>query len=307
LQILVTGGAGFIASNIVDELINDGYKVIVVDNLSSGKKENLNKNAEFYHMDIRDAELEKIFKDNSITYVIHHAAQIDVQKSLAEPIFDAENNILGTINLLDNCRDYEVEKIIYASSAAVYGEPDYLPIDEEHSIKAMSPYGISKYTPEQYIKMYSKLYDIKYSIFRYANVYGPRQDPKGEGGVISIFVDKMLAGEKSIIFGDGKQTRDFIYVNDIVKANIMALNKGDNIVVNISTETRESVNDLVKYLNEILETNIDAVYKNARKGDILHSSLKNNRAEELLGWTPEYDLKEGLKQTVEYYQGLKKF
>lgn len=303
MQILVTGGAGFIASNIVDELINDGYQVIVVDNLSSGKKENLNKNAEFYHMDIRDAELEKVFKDNSITHVIHHAAQIDVQKSVAEPIFDAENNILGTINLLEKCRDYGVEKIIYASSAAVYGEPDYLPIDEKHSIKAMSPYGISKYTPEKYIKMYSKLYNIKYSIFRYANVYGPRQDPKGEGGVISIFVDKMLAGEKPVIFGDGKQTRDFIYVNDIVKANIMALNKGDNILVNISTETRESINDLIKYLNDILNSNIEANYELARKGDILHSSLDSDKAKELLKWEAEYDLKAGLRQTVEYNKG----
>jgi len=302
LQILVTGGAGFIASNIVDELINYGYQVVVVDNLSSGKTENLNKSAEFYQMDIRDAELEKVFKDHNITHVIHHAAQIDVQKSVAEPIFDAENNILGTINLLENCRDYGVKKIIYASSAAVYGEPDYLPIDEEHSIKAMSPYGISKFTPEQYIKMYSKLYNIKYSIFRYANVYGPRQDPKGEGGVISIFVDKMLAGENPVIFGDGEQTRDFIYVNDIVRANIMALIKGDNIVVNISTETRESVNDLVRYLNEILETNIDVIYNDFRQGDILHSSLKNNRAEEFLGWTPDFDLKDGLKQTIEYYR-----
>jgi UDP-glucose 4-epimerase len=176
-----------------------------------------------------------------------------------------------------------------------------LPVDEEHPIKAMSPYGITKHTPEHYIKMYSELYDLKYTIFRYSNVYGPRQDPKGEGGVVSIFVDKMLAEERPVIFGNGEQTRDFIHVYDIVKANLMALEKGDNILVNISTESRDSVNDLVDYLNEVLPYNLEAIYEDARKGDILHSSLANDKAKELLGWTPDYDLRAGLEQTVEYY------
>jgi len=198
-------------------------------------------------------------------------------------------------------RKYEVDKIIYASSAAVYGEPEYLPVDEEHPIKAMSPYGISKHTPEHYIKMYNELYDLKYTIFRYANVYGPRQDPKGEGGVVSIFVDKMLAEGRPVIFGDGQQTRDFIHVYDIVKANLLALKTGDNILVNISTESRDSVNDLVEYLNLILPYNLEAIYEEARKGDILHSSLANGKAKELLHWKPDYDFKAGLKQTVEYY------
>ncbi|SIR46424.1 SDR family oxidoreductase [Halanaerobium kushneri] len=301
MEVLVTGGAGFIGSNIVDGLIEKGHKVIIVDNLSSGKKENLNEKAEFYHLDISDQELEKVFKENNIAHVIHHAAQIDVQHSIKDPLFDAQNNILGTINVLEVAKDYEVEKIIYASSAAVYGEPDYLPIDEKHPIKAMSPYGISKHTPEHYIKMYNELYDLKYTIFRYANVYGPRQDPKGEGGVVSVFVDKMLAEERPVIFGDGKQTRDFIHVYDIVKANLLALETGDNILVNISTESRDSVNDLVEYLNLILPYNLDAIYEEARKGDILHSSLANGQAKELLGWKPDYDFKAGLKQTVEYY------
>jgi len=301
MEVLVTGGAGFIGSNIVDGLIEEGHKVIVVDNLSSGKKENLNEKAEFYQLDINDQELEKVFKENNITHVIHHAAQTDVQHSIKDPLFDAQNNILGTINVLEMAKNYEVEKIIYASSAAVYGEPDYLPIDEEHPIKAMSPYGITKHTPEHYIKMYSELYDLKYTIFRYANVYGPRQDPKGEGGVVSIFVDKMLAEERPVIFGDGQQTRDFIHVYDIVKANLLALETGDNILVNISTESRDSVNDLVKCLNLILPYNLEAIYEEARKGDILHSSLANGKAKELLDWEPDYDFKAGLKQTVEYY------
>lgn len=302
MEVLVTGGAGFIGSNIVDGLIDQGHKVIVVDNLSTGKKENLNDQVKFYNLDIRDQKLKKVFKENEISHVIHHAAQIDVQHSIKDPLNDAQNNILGTINLLEECREYNVEKVIYASSAAVYGEPDYLPVDEEHPIKAMSPYGISKHTPEHYIKMYSELYDLNYTIFRYANVYGPRQDPKGEGGVVSIFVDKMLAEENPVIFGDGEQTRDFIYVADLVKANLMALSQGDNILVNISTQSRDSVNDLVDYLNQILPYDLKAVYKEARQGDIRHSSLANEKAEAALGWTPDYDFKSGLEQTVKYYR-----
>jgi len=301
MEVLVTGGAGFIGSNIVDGLIEAGHQVIVVDNLSTGKKENLNEQAEFYNLDLRDQKLKEVFKENEISHVIHHAAQIDVQHSINDPLFDAQNNILGTINLLECCRAYKVKKIIYASSAAVYGEPDYLPVDEEHPIKAMSPYGISKHTPEHYIKMYNELYELKYTIFRYANVYGPRQDPKGEGGVVSIFVDKMLAEERPVIFGDGQQTRDFVHVYDIVKANLLALDNGDNILVNISTQSRDSVNDLVDHLNQILPYEIKAIYQEARKGDILHSSLANGKAKEQLGWTPGYDFKDGLEQTVGYY------
>jgi UDP-glucose 4-epimerase len=301
MEVLVTGGAGFIGSNIVDGLIEAGHQVIVVDNLSTGKKENLNEQAEFYNLDLRDQKLKEVFKENEISHVIHHAAQIDVQHSIQDPLSDAQNNILATINLLECCRAYKVKKIIYASSAAVYGEPDYLPVDEEHPIKAMSPYGISKHTPEHYIKMYNELYELKYTIFRYANVYGPRQDPKGEGGVVSIFVDKMLAEERPVIFGDGQQTRDFVHVYDIVKANLLALDNGDNILVNISTQSRDSVNDLVDHLNQILPYEIKAIYQEARKGDILHSSLANGKAKEQLGWTPGYDFKDGLKQTVGYY------
>lgn len=301
MEVLVTGGAGFIGSNIVDRLIKEDYKVIIVDNLTTGKKENLNNQAKFYHLDLREQELKKVFKENKITHVIHHAAQIDVQKSIEAPLFDAQNNILGTINLLENCKKHEVKKIIYASSAAVYGEPNFLPITEEHAIKAMSPYGITKHTPEHYIKMYNKLYGLKYTIFRYANAYGPRQDPKGEGGVVSIFLDKMLAKERPVIFGNGQQTRDFIHVYDIVKANLLALDYGDNRLLNISTQNRDSVNDLVAYLNEILSYNLKPIYKEARQGDILHSALANGKATKELGWEANYDLKSGLRQLLEYY------
>jgi UDP-glucose 4-epimerase len=301
MEILVTGGAGFIGSNIVDKLIEEGHQVVIVDNLSSGKKEYINQKAEFYQLDIRDAELEKVFKNHEITHVIHHAAQIDVQLSIKDPLFDAENNILGTINLLEKCRKYEAEKIIYASSAAVYGEPGYLPIDEAHPVKPMSAYGVSKYTPEHYIKMYAELYDLKYTILRYANAYGPRQDPKGEGGVVSIFVNQMLKGEEPIIFGDGAQTRDFIHVYDLVKANLLALEKGDNELVNISTAERNSVNQLVNHLQQLMDSGLKAVYHPARDGDIKHSALANQKAKDVLGWDPYYSFNEGLKQTLEYY------
>jgi UDP-glucose 4-epimerase len=301
MQILITGGAGFIGSNIADYLIEKGEEVIIVDNLSSGKKENINKKAKFYQLDIRDQNLEKVFKENKISHVIHHAAQIDVQQSIADPIFDAENNILGTINLLEMCREYGAEKIIYASSAAVYGEPEHLPIAEEHPVKAMSPYGITKHTVEHYLKMYAELYDLKYTILRYANAYGPRQDPKGEGGVVSIFLDKLLAEEDPVIFDDGKQSRDFIHVYDLVKANCLALDKADNQLLNISTAVQNSVNQLVEYLNDLSVYELEASYRKAKSGDIRHSALDNTKAKEVLGWEPQFDLKSGLKQTYDYY------
>ncbi|MFW6029788.1 MAG: NAD-dependent epimerase/dehydratase family protein, partial [Halanaerobiales bacterium] len=300
----VTGGAGFIGSNIVDKLIEHGYNTIILDNLSTGKKENINPLAKFYHLDITSSEIEKIFMEENITHVIHHAAQIDVQSSMKNPLNDMQSNIKGTINLLENCRKYNVKKIIYASSAAVYGEPNYLPIDEEHSINPMSPYGISKHTPEHYIKIYKDLYEIDYTILRYANAYGPKQDAKGEGGVVSIFVDRMIAGERPIIYGDGNQTRDFIYIEDIVEANIKALSKGDGEIVNISCNTQDSVNDLYKIVNEIIKNDIKPIYKKERKGDIRYSYLDNTKAKEILNWLPAFNFKQGITYTINYYLGL---
>lgn len=301
MSVLVTGGAGFIASNIVDSLVESEDKVVIIDNLSRGKKKYINKKAKFYEMNILSDEIEKVFKKENINKVIHQAAQIDVQKSFEDTVFDAENNILGTLNLLNYCVKYDVNKIVYASSAAVYGEPDYLPIDEKHPIKAMSPYGISKHTPEHYLKLYNEVYDLDYTVLRYSNAYGPRQDPKGEGGVISIFVDRMINGKKPIIFGDGEQTRDFIYVGDLVEANIVALEKADNELVNISCNTRASINELIRIINNILESNLSPIYKKEKAGDIRHSELDNTKAKNILAWKPEYSLKEGLIKTVNHY------
>ncbi len=303
MNILVTGGAGFIGSNLVDRLIELGHKVAVVDNLSTGFKEYVNKKAIFYELELTSPGIEDVIKEENITHVFHQAAQINVQKSLSDPVFDARNNIIGTLNLLDYCVQNGIKKIIYASSAAVYGEPGYLPLDEKHPVKAMSPYGISKHTPEHYLKVYKDNYNLNYIILRYSNAYGPRQDPLGEGGVISIFVNRMLTGKPPIIYGDGSQTRDFIYVKDIVSANIAALKRGNGELVNISCNKRNSINDLYEIINDILETNLTPVYKKERYGDIKQSILDNSRAREVLDWRPEYNLHTGLVKTIKYYAG----
>lgn len=302
MKVLITGGAGFIGSNVADLLIKEGHSVVVLDNLSQGKRENVDSSVTFYLCDILDVDnLNRIFSKEKPEVVIHNAAQIDVQTSLKEPAFDSEVNIKGTINVLECCKNFSVKKIIYPSSAAVYGNPVYLPVDEKHPIDPISFYGISKHTPEHYIKAYGELYGIKYTIFRYANVYGIRQDPKGEGGVVSIFIDKFLNGEVPLIFGDGEQTRDFIYVKDIAKANLLALNNGDNMILNISTKIPITVNQLFQTMKDIFHSNVDASYVKERKGDIKHSYLDNSLAEENLDWKVYYSFEAGIRETIEYY------
>ncbi|MEL5898974.1 NAD-dependent epimerase/dehydratase family protein [Clostridium sporogenes] len=267
MKILITGGAGFIGLNIVDELIKLGNTVSIVDNLSTGNEKNINKDAVFYMCNIRNKEmLDLVFKIEKPEVVIHNAAQIDVQ-----------------------------------TSAAVYGNPNYLPVDEKHPIVPISFYGISKYTPEHYIKTYCKLNNINYTIFRYSNVYGIRQDPKGEGGVVSIFMSKFLNGEPPIIFGDGKQTRDFIYVKDVVKANILVLNKANNEILNISTGVKTSINELFYIMKDIFNSKVKSVHRKSRNGDILHGYLDNKLAMDRLHWKVEFKIKQGLEETIRYY------
>lgn len=301
MRILVTGGAGFIASHIVDGLLEEGYEVAIIDNLSHGREKNVNPNARFYKCDITDLNrLSIIFKFEKPEILIHHAAQIDVDISIKEPSFDATNNVIGTINVLQCCIESGVKRIIYSSSAAVYGNPKYLPIDEEHPIKPISFYGVSKYASEQYIIAYSKLYGLKYVILRYANVYGPRQDSKGESGVVSIFIEKLLRGEVPVIYGDGEQTRDFIYVRDVVNANLLALKYEDNVILNTSTSTPITINELINVLSKIFNKKIDQVYVTKRKGDILNSYLYNSNIIKILQWRPKYNIYEGIKETVKY-------
>lgn len=303
MKILVTGGAGFIASHIIDKLVELEHEVVVIDNLSSGKIEHINSRCRFYKCDITNYETMKlIFDIESPEVVIHHAAQIDVQTSFKEPAVDAQNNIIGTINVLECCRQTNVRKIIYPSSAAVYGNPKYLPVDENHPVEPISFYGVSKHTPCHYIKVYSDLYNINYTIFRYSNVYGPRQGNNGEGGVVSIFSDRLLKKEVCYIYGDGQQTRDFIYVRDVANANVLALDKGDNEIIDISTNKPVTINELYKIMKEISGSSGSVEYKEDREGDILHSYLDNEKALKYLGWKPQYDVENGMKETIEYYR-----
>ena len=302
MNILVTGGAGFIGSNLVDRLIGKGDKVVIIDNLSTGKIENVRNGAKFYQLDICNKKIVDVFKKENIDIVYHKAAQVDVQKSIENPIFDGNVNILGTINILEACKATNAKKIIYSSSAAVYGDPKYLGIDEEHPINPISYYGISKYTPENYMRMYNELYNIDYTILRYSNVYGIGQESKGEGGIIDIFIKKLLKGESPIIFGDGSITRDFIYVEDIVEANIKALNRGSKEVFNIGTGKETSIKKLFHMIKNIMDIDIKVKYGKERKGDIKNSFFNINKAKEKLGWTPQYRLKEGLIKTIKYYE-----
>ncbi|NOU66240.1 NAD-dependent epimerase/dehydratase family protein [Paenibacillus sp. LMG 31461] len=300
MRVVVTGGCGFIGSHIVERLIKEKHEVLVIDNLSTGKIENINLNEVIFHqIDILDQNLNDIFHQFKPRIVYHLAAQIDIQKSMKDPKFDADSNIKGTISLLECCRNVGVRKIIYASSAAIYGNPLYLPIDEKHSKIPLSFYGLSKFTPESYIKLFSELHDLKYTILRYANVYGERQDYKGEGGVVSIFLNKILKNEAPYINGDGEQSRDFIYVKDIAEANLAVMDAGDNEIYNISTNIPTKINTL--YQNIILScarTHIMPIYKESRKGDILDSYLDNQKIKTHLGWEPKYTLIDGIKETL---------
>ena len=303
MKILVTGGAGFIGSNVVDAYIEKGYEVIVVDDLSSGKKENLNKKAKFYKLDICDKALEEVFEEG-IDIVNHHAAQVDVRKSIADPAFDARINIEGSLNILENCRKYKIKKIIFASSGGViYGECGSVPPNEDSPGSPISPYGVSKYAMECYLSTYEKIYGLRYTALRYGNVYGPRQDPYGEAGVVAIFSGKMLNNEEVNIFGDGEQVRDYVYVGDVVKANILCLENGDNEIFNIGTGKSTSVNQLFSEMKELIHYSKEAVYKSLRAGELMRSSLDVGKAEQKLGWKAKVDIREGLKKTIEFFRG----
>jgi UDP-glucose 4-epimerase len=303
VKVIVTGGAGFIGSHIVDRLVARGDSVIVIDDLSHGKRKNVNPKAKFFQISVADPKIEEIFKNEKPDYVVHQAAHADVTTSVKNPVFDANVNIIGSLNLLENCRKYCVKKIVYANSGgAGSGEPQYLPVDEEHPIMPLCPYGISKHTVEHYLNVYSMLYGLRYTSLRYANVYGPRQDPFGEGGVVAIFSHKLLHNEAPRIFGDGEQTRDFVYVEDVADANILTLENGDGKCLNVATATEISVNRLFEIMKEICRSSANALYVGARKGEIIRSVLSNDKIRKELGWQPKTGLKEGLAKTAEFFR-----
>lgn len=307
MKILVTGGAGFIGSNLVDALVGLNHDVVIVDNLSSGLRRNLNPKARFYEIDIRDRKLSEVFEREKPDIVDHHAAQIDVRKSGEDPVADAEANILGSLNLITNCVRSGVKRVVYASTGgAIYGDPQYLPADENHPINPISQYGVSKHTVEHYLHLYSIIHGLEYMALRYSNVYGPRQNPYGEAGVVAIFAIQMLTGKQPTIFGPGDKTRDYAHVSDIVKANITALTKGKNAIYNIGTGVETSDQEIFDTLAGVLGYKGKPIYAPVRKGEVYRISLDCSKARKELGWSPKLSLKEGIAQTAEYYRKLAK-
>ena len=301
MKILITGGVGFISSHIVDLLIDNNYDVCVIDNLSHGKKENLNPKAKFYNVDIRDKEVFDVFQKEKPDIVIHNAAQISVSNSLQKPLEDATINIIGTINILEASRIFGIKKIIYPASAAIFGEPEYLPIDENHPLNMISPYGVSKHTVEHYLGVYKKLYNIDYMVLRYSNVYGPRQDSSGEGGVVSIFCEMLINSKSPYIYGDGEQIRDFVYVKDVAKANLMAIESNECGIYNVCTNTKITVNNLFGYIKDLIGKDIRPIHGKEREGDIRNSYMTYDKIRNEIGWSPKYSIQNGLEETLKYY------
>jgi len=303
VNILVTGGAGFIGSHVVDAYIREGHSVVVIDDLSSGVRENLNPKAEFHQLDIRNEDIEKVFQSHPIDVVNHHAAQMDVRRSVVDPKFDASVNVLGGLNVFEAARRHGVRKIIFSSTGgAIYGEQDYFPADENHPVRPLSPYGITKLVTEKYLFYYKEVHGIDHIVLRYANVYGPRQNPHGEAGVVAIFAKKMIQGESPVINGDGKQTRDYTYVGDVVKASVLALQyKGSN-TFNIGTAKETDVNELFNILKGWLAPLCAESHGPAKQGEQRRSVITSQKIQRELGWSPDVDLTEGLRLTAEYFK-----
>jgi len=305
LKVLVTGGAGFIGSHVVDSLVERGDEVVVVDNLSTGFMQNINLSAKFYELSVGDEKLAEVFERERPEIVSHHAAQIDLRKSVTEPIFDAQENILGSLNVILNSVRCGVKKFIYASSGgAVYGDPQYLPIDEDHPINPISQYGVSKHTVEHYLYLYARQHGLNHVILRYSNVYGPKQNPYGEAGVIAIFARRMLLGKRPTIFGQGEQTRDYTHVSDVVRANILATERGRNATYNIGTGVEASVKQVFDIIAEALSYEGSPIYAPAPQGEVQRCCLAWGTAQRELGWRPGFSLEEGILNTVEYFKAL---
>lgn len=306
MKALVTGGAGFIGSNLVDSLVAEGYDVTAVDNLTTGRRSNLRDDVEFWEMGVADERLPGLMKERGIEIVFHHAAQIDVRRSVSDPHYDASINILDGIRFLEACTTAGVTKFVYASTGgAIYGEPggENLPCTEEFPPTPLAGYGVSKYTLEHYLRLFGDLHGMKYCVLRYANVYGPRQDPMGEAGVVAIFLERLIGGKTPIIYGDGKQTRDYVFVGDVCRANLKAAKKLDGETYNIGTGVETSVVELFDGLLEATsKTDLKANFEPARQGEVNRISLSPAKAKGGLGWEPQVALKEGLALTLASFE-----
>ena len=310
MKILVTGGAGFIGSHIVDAYLEAGHDVVVVDDLSSGRRENVDPRARFYKLNILDENLQSVVRRETPEVVNHHAAQISVSRSVEDPVFDARVNVLGSIKLLEGCLKFGVKRFIFASTGgALYGEPESIPCDERHPIAPLSPYGAAKFAVETYLQTFGMTRGLRYASLRYSNIYGPRQDPHGEAGVVAIFARRMLDGRDVFIYGDGTQRRDFLYVKDVVRANLRLLDPdledalAEGVVLNLGTSVQTSVNDIFRGLSDELGYEKDPIHRPERQGDVYRISLDASRAHRIIGWRSEITIEEGLKRTAEWFRG----
>lgn len=303
MNIVVTGGAGFIGSHVVDRLVQEGHQVAVIDNLVTGKRKNVHRQARLYKIDIQRPSINRVFRSERPTVVVHLAAQIDVRRSTDDPANDAGVNILGTINVLQHAVDHGVRKVLFASSGgAIYGEQHVFPAPETHPTEPLSPYGISKLAGEKYLAYYAHTVGIETVSLRLANVYGPRQATDGEAGVIAIFTKKMLNGEQPVINGTGKQTRDFVYVDDVVEAILTTLEPGVQGIFNVGTGRETSVNECFQELRRLTGSPCKELHGPAKKGEQLRSVLDVSKLREHFGWEPQVPLSEGLRRTVEFFR-----
>jgi UDP-glucose 4-epimerase len=306
VKILVTGAAGFIASHVADAYTNAGHDVVILDDLSRGIRNNVNPKARFYECDIRDREtVDNIFLSEKPAIVNHHAAQMDVRRGVREPLFDAQVNILGSLNLIEAAITHGTKRFIYAATAgAGYGEPKVMPVPEDYPINPVTPYGISKHTVEHYLFTFQFLYGLQYVVLRYGNVFGPRQSSQGEAGVFAIFSEQMLSGIQPVIYGDGQKLRDYVYISDVVAANVAALDRGSNELFNIGSGLATPDLEIFERVRDLLGKSVQPRYLPRRPGEIDRISLDISKAARLLGWAPQISLAVGAQRTVKYFQDV---
>ena len=303
MRILVTGGAGFIGSHVADRYVALGHEVAVLDNLSTGQRANLNPKCRFYEMSLMDPRLEETVLQFAPEVISHHAAQVNVRRSVEDPVFDAEMNVLGSIRLFQAAAKAHCGKLIYISSGgACYGDPERIPANEETPVRPLCPYGASKYAAEKYLELFGSLDGMRTTILRYANVYGPRQDPHGEAGVVAVFSQLLLAGRSPQIFGDGSKTRDYVFVQDIVEANALALAGGDGRIYNVGTGRQVTDDEVYRTIRDALAAKAEAVHTDFRKGEVRHIALDASRLRRELGWKPMVSFEEGMAKTAAWYR-----